>query len=153
MRDDDRRRKGLTPMSGELKAGSDWAPPEPTPEARRPRKEKTVPVTRGRVLIAGLKRIAVVLAILLTLISVVALLLVHFSDLEASRAFPLAFFGGGAFIALGGFLGATTGPAMEWMPEGGYGHEDRQQGLNNSVVYGGFGVALIVVGAVLDAYL
>lgn len=90
MRDDDRRRKGLTPMSGELKAGSDWATPEPIPEARRPRKEKTLPVTRGRVLIAGLKRIAVVLAILLTLIS---------------------------------------------------------------VVYGSFGVALIVVGAVLDAYL
>jgi hypothetical protein len=31
--------------------------------------------------------------------------------------------------------------------------EYRQQGLNNAVVYGGFGAALIVVGAVLDAYL
>jgi len=55
--------------------------------------------------------------------------------------------------ALGGFLGATTGPSLDWMPERGYGYEDRQQGLNRAVVYGGFGVALIVVGAVLDAYL
>jgi hypothetical protein len=39
------------------------------------------------------------------------------------------------------------------MPEGGYDHAARERGLNNSVVYGGFGVALIVVGAVLDAYL
>ena len=39
------------------------------------------------------------------------------------------------------------------MPEGGYDYEDRQQGLNRSVVDGGFGVALILVGAVLDAYL
>jgi hypothetical protein len=153
MHDDERRRKGLTPMSGELKAGSDWAPSGPVPEARRPRKEKRPPVTRGQILLAGLKRIMIVLVILVGLIAGVALLLVHFSDMAASRAFPLAFFAGGAFIALSGFLGAATGPSVDWMPEGGYGHEDRQQGLNNAVVYGGFGVALIVVGAVLDAYL
>jgi MFS family permease len=140
-------------MSGELKAESDWVPSAPPAEARRPRKEKTLPVTRGQVLLAGLKRIAIVLAILLTLISVVALLVVHFADTTASRAFPLAFFAGGAVIGLGGFLGATTGPSADWMPEGGFDHEAREQGLNNSVVYGGFGVALIVVGAVLDAYL
>ena len=29
MRDDERRRKGLTPMSGELKADSDWIPVGP----------------------------------------------------------------------------------------------------------------------------
>ena len=140
-------------MSGELKAESDWVSSAQPAEARRPRKEKTLPVTRGQVLLAGLKRIAIVLAILLILISTAALLLVHFSDTSASRAFPLAFFAGGAFIGLSGFLGATTGPSADWMPEGGFGHEAREQGLNNSVVYGGFGVALIVVGAVLDAYL
>ena len=140
-------------MSGELKAGSDWIPVEPVPEARRPRKEKTLPATRGQVLIAGLKRIVIVLAILVALISGAALLVVYSSDTTASRAFPLAFFAAGAFIALGGFLGATTGPSGNWMPVRGYDFEDRQQGLNRSVVYGGFGVALIVVGAVFDAYL
>jgi len=140
-------------MSGELKAGPDWVPSAPVAEARRPRKEKTLPVTRRQVLLAGLKRIAIVLAILLTLISVVGLLLVHFSDMTAARAFPLAFFAGGAFIGLGGFLGATTGPSADWMPQGGYDHADRERGLSNSAVYGGFGIALIIVGAVLDAYL
>jgi hypothetical protein len=132
---------------------SDWAPPGPVPEARRPRKEKAPPVARGQVLLAGLKRIVIVLVILVGLVAGAALLLVHFSDTATSRAFPVAFFVGGAVIALGGFLGATTGPSLDWMPERGYGYEDRQQGLNRSVVYGGFGVALIVVGAVLDAYL
>ena len=141
----------LTPMSGELKA--EWSPPAPVTEPRRLRKEKTPPVTRGQVLLAGLERIVIVLVILVGLVAGAALLLVQFSDLEASRAFPLAFFAGGAFIALGGFLGAMTGPSMDWMPETGYDYQDRAHGLNGSVVYGGFGVALIVVGAVLDAYL
>ena len=140
-------------MSGELKADSDWIPTWPVPEVRQRRKEKSAPVTRGQVLLAGLKRIVIVLVILAGLISVAAWLLVHFSDLAASRAFPLAFFVGGASIALGGFLGATTGPSLDWMPEGGYGYEDRQHGLNEALVYGGFGVALILVGVALDSYL
>ena len=153
MEQEPRRPRQLTPMSGELKAPADWIPPGPVPEARRPRKEKMPPVTRGQVLLAGLKRIVIVLVILVALVAAAALLLVQFSDMEASRAFPLAFFAGGAFIALGGFLGATTGPSMDWMPEGGYDFADRQHGLNSSLVYGAFGVALIAVGAVLDAYL
>ena len=140
-------------MSGELKSQADWAAPEAAPEKRRPRKEKAPPVTRRQMVVAGLKRIAITLVILVGLIAGAAVLLVHYSDMRPSRAFPLAFFVGGAFITLGGFLGATTGPAMDWMPEGGYGYEDRARGLNNSAVYGGFGIALIAVGAVLDAYL
>jgi hypothetical protein len=93
---EERRRKQLTPMSGELKANADWALPEPVPEKRRLRKEKKLPVTRGQVLLAGLKRIAIILVILVGLIAGAALLLVHFSDMAASRAFPLAFFAGGA---------------------------------------------------------
>jgi hypothetical protein len=148
MGQDPRRPRQLTPMSGELKAEADWAVPEPVPEKRRRRKEKKLPVTRGQVLLAGLKRIVIVLAILVALIAGVALLLVRFADMEASRAFPLAFFLGGAFIALGGFLGATTGPSWDY-----YELDDREYWLNNSIVYGAFGVALIVVGAVLDAKL
>lgn len=139
-------------MSGELKVAADWAPPGPVVE-ERPRKEKKLPVTRGQVLLAGLKRSLIVLVILSALIAGAALLVVHFSDMEASRAFPLAFFAGGALITLGGFLGATSGPSTDWMPEGGYDYEDREYGFNNSFVYGAFGIALIVVGAVLDAYL
>jgi hypothetical protein len=153
MEQEPRRPRQLTPMSGELQSQADPAPTDVVPEKRRWRKEKAPPVTRAEVLVAGLKRIAITLVILVGLIAGVAVLLIHFSDMEASRAFPLAFFVGGAFITLGGFLGASTGPAMDWMPEGGYGYGDRARGLSNSAVYGGFGIALIAVGAVLDAYL
>jgi hypothetical protein len=140
-------------MSGELRSQAHWAPPEAVPQKRRRRREKTPPVTRRQVLTAGLTRIAITLVILVCLIDGAALLLIHFSDMDAARAFPLAFFAGGAFITLGGFLGATTGPSFDSMPEGGYGYDARARGISISVVYGGFGIALIVVGAVLDAYL
>ena len=153
MDEEPRRPRQLTPMSGELRSQADWAPPEVLPQKRRRRREKTPPVTRRQVLLAGLKRIAITLVILVGLIAGAAVLLIHFAGMDASRAFPLAFFLGGAFITLGGFLGATTGPAFDWMPEAGYGYDARAHGLSNSVVYGGFGIALIVVGAVLDAYL
>ena len=153
MGDDKRRRKQLTPMSGELKAPADWVTPTSAPEKTRPRKEKTLPVTRWQVLRAGLKRIAIVLIILFALVMGVALLMVQFLDIERSRALTLAFFGCGAFIALGGFLTGTTGSSADWMPEEGYDAEDRAQAVNASIVYGAFGVALIIVGAVLDAKL
>lgn len=153
MSDERRKRTVLTPMSGELKAQADWIPSGPVPAVRRPRREKTVPVTRGQVLSGGLKRIALVLLILVDLVAAAAVALVHFSGMEASRALPLAFFAGGSVVALGGFLGASTGPSADFMPVRGYDAEDRRQGLSNSVVYGAFGVALIVIGAVLDAKL
>ena len=154
MDDDKRRRKQLTPMSGELGAPADWVTPSPAPEKRpRARKEKTPPVTRWQVLIAGLKRIAIVLIILVALVMGVAVLMVQFTDMEGSRALTLAFFGCGVFIALGGFLTGTAGPSRDWMSEGGYDAEYRARAVNSSIVYGAFGVALIVVGAVLDATL
>jgi hypothetical protein len=139
-------------MSGELKASADWVT-DPVPEKRRlwRRKEKPPPVTRKEVLVAGLKRIVVVLVILCGLLTGAALLLVHYRHMTTARAFPLTFYGGGAFLALGGFLGASTGPSADWMPVRGYDYQDRARGVNNSFVYGAFGVALIVVGAVLDS--
>jgi hypothetical protein len=94
-----------------------------------------------------------VLVILVGLVTGAALLLVHYADMEASRAFPLAFYGGGALIAMSGFLGSTTGPSLDWMPVTGYDAADRARGVSNSFVYGAFGVALILLGAVFDAKL
>ena len=128
----ERRRRRLTPLSGELRAESAREPSKPDEKVRR-RKEKEVPATRGRVLIAG-----------------AALLMVRVGDMSPSRAFPLAFYLGGALIAVGGFLGAMAGPSADWMPEGGFGRYERQTALNRSVVYGAFGVLLISVGAVID---
>ena len=153
MSDDRPRRKNLTPMSGELKAQEDWSPTGPVAEPRRARKKKALPVTPGQVLWVGLKRTALILLILVDLVAAAALVLVHFAGMEPKRALTLAFFLGGSAIALGGFLGATTGPSADWMPIRGYDAEDKRQGMNSSVIYGVFGVLLILVGAVLDAKL
>lgn len=141
-------------MSGELRSDEGWVPADPVVgKRRRRRKAKTPPVTRGQVLVAGLMRIAIILVVFSALVVGVALIIVQFSDMDASRAFPIAFFAGGAFIALSGFFSGTTGPSHDWMPEGGYDFEDRKRGVNSSIVYGAFGIVLIVVGAVLDAKL
>jgi uncharacterized membrane protein YidH (DUF202 family) len=150
---EERKPRKLTPMSGELKAQADWVSTAEIPEQRPAREEKSPPVTRRQILIAGLRRSAIILVILFTLVAALALLLMRFGDMDASRAFPLAFFVGGAFITLGGFLAATTGPSYDWMPERGVDQERRQIGINNSLVYGSFGIVLIVVGVVLDTLL
>jgi hypothetical protein len=150
-----RSRRQLTPMSGELRSDEGWVPSDPVAgrRRRRRRKEKTPPVTRGQVLLAGLRRIAIVLGVVSVLIVGVALLIVQFSDVEPARAFPLAFFAGGALIGIGGFFSGTSGPSQDWMPEGGYDYEDRRRGVNTSLVYGSFGIVLIAIGAVLDSKL
>jgi hypothetical protein len=117
-------------------------------------------VTRRQVLLAGIRRMLIVFVLLSAAVAGVALLIVQLSDMKASRAFPLAFYLGGALIALGGFLSAQTGQVtgLPWgrgaLPaERGLGYEEREKALNNAIVYAGFGIALIVVGAVLDAKL
>ena len=139
-------------MSGELRAEADWAPT--AQEAGRPsRPDKPPPVTRREVLIAGLRRIAIILVVLLALVTGLALLLMSLGDMNASRAFTLAFLVGGAFIAVAGFLMGTTGPAWDVMPGYGYDYEDREVGINRSFVYGSFGVVLVLIGIALDAFL
>ena len=144
-----RRRRSLTPLSGELRSESTWTPAEPDEKVRR-RKEKEVPSTRGRVLIAGLRRSVIALLVLSALVCGAALLMVKAGGMSPSRAFPLAFYLGGALIAVGGFLGAMAGPSADWMPEGGFGRYERQTALSRSVVYGAFGVLLIAVGAIIE---
>ena len=148
----DRKRRKLTPMSGELRVEADWAPTEP-PAGRPSRPEKTAPVTRREVLVAGLVRIAGILVTLVALVSAVAFLFMWLGDMNASRAFTLAFLVGGAFIAVAGFLMGTTGPAWDVMPDHGYGYERREVGINRSFVYGSFGVVLVLIGIALDALL
>jgi hypothetical protein len=150
----------LTPMSGELKIAADWVPPGPVPEKHRSRPEKMPPVTRRQVLLAGIRRMLIVFVLLSAAVVGAALLVIQFSDMKAARAFPLAFFLGGALIAFGGFFSAQTGQitGLPWgpgalPPERSYGFEERKRVFGNAVVYAAFGVALIVVGAVLDAYL
>src|SRR5713226_1949540 len=88
-----RRRKDLTPMSGELHAPADWTPPGPVAEEYKPKKkEKPLPKTRREVFFAGIRRALFILVLLGGLTTLVAVLVVLFSDTEAARAFPLTFY-------------------------------------------------------------
>jgi hypothetical protein len=154
MADDSARRKqDLTPMSGELNAPADWVPPGPVAEEHRIKKEKPLPRTRRQVVLGGLRRVVIILALLVGLIALVGLLLVEFKGTKPARAFPLAFYLGGALIAGGGVLGATSGPSRNWRPVGGFDRAEREHAFNMSFVYGFFGVALIGVGVLLDSLL
>lgn len=153
MGDDERRKRKLTPLSGELRADADWAPPAPVAEPRRVKKEKALPQTRGQMIVAGIRRALVILVLLGGLIALVGALIVWLFDTEPARAFPLAFYLGGATIAVGGFLGGTTGPSADWMPEGGFDREEREEAFNMSIVYAVFGGALIGVGVLLESLL
>jgi predicted nucleic acid-binding Zn ribbon protein len=117
-------------------------------------------VTRQQVFLAGIRRMLIVFVLLSAAAAGVALLFIWLMDARASRAFPLVFYLGGALIALGGFLSAQTGQqtGFPWgrgnLPaERGLGVEERQKAFSNAIVYAGFGIALIVVGVVLDAKL
>ena len=145
----ERRRRRLTPLSGELRAQSSWEPSDPTRKTRS-REEKRPPSGRGRVILAGLRRSALVLILLAALICGAAVLMVKSGDMPPERAFPLAFYIGGAIIAGGGFFGATTGPVADWAPEGGFEYGDHAAALNRAFVYGVFGVLVILVGGLID---
>ena len=99
-----------------------------------------------------MRRIA--LAILgLSLVAVgVALVFSLALDMTIMRAFPRAFYFTGAFVAVGGFLSATTGPFF-----GFYGMSVDQAGKERAVAmsipYAGLGVALIGVGFLLEVLL
>jgi hypothetical protein len=147
-----RRKQDLTPMSGELNAPADWVPPGPVAAEHRIKKEKPLPRTRRQVVLAGIRRIVIILALLVGLIALVGLLLVEFKGMKPARAFPLAFYLGGALIAAGGVLGATTGP-MYGMPVAGISRSEHEHAVNWSFVYGFFGVTLIAVGVLLDSVL
>ncbi|HEV8602340.1 MAG TPA: hypothetical protein VGQ68_02985 [Gaiellaceae bacterium] len=142
------RRRDLTPLSGELEARAEWTPPGPVAEQHRPKKEKAPPATWSGALLSGLRRFILILALLAALLGGAALLLVQLSDTEPSRAFPLAFYLGGAVITLGGFLHAAGSSAPYYFER-----EEREAAFTMSFAYVAFGVALVVIGAVLDSVL
>jgi uncharacterized membrane protein len=148
----ERPRKRLTPMSGELRAEADWAKVEDTPRERA-KKEKSAPRTRTGMIVAGLLRAFLILVMLVALTALVAALIVWLSDADAARVFTVTFILAGALLAIGGFLGATSGPAVNWVPEPGFGQGAKERAVNMSFVYGAFGLALVGIGILLDALL
>ena len=95
---DERRRRNLTPIGGELRAETAWEPSDPAEKKPKPRREQAPP-GRGRIILAGLRRSAIWLILLSAVICDAALLMVRFGDMPPERAFPAAFYIGGAIIA------------------------------------------------------
>ena len=140
-------------MSGELRAELDSGVVETAAERPRRKQRAAAPQTRGRMIVAGIRRFVVILLLLVGLAVLAGALVVLLSDADPARAFSLSFILGGALLAAGGFLGATTGPSPDWTPEAGFERGEREHAFNMSFVYGAFGVALVCIGVALDAML
>jgi hypothetical protein len=144
----ERRTRKLTPMTGELTTGDAWTESEPATSRPR-RKKKATPATRHQVLLRGIARLAAAI-VLLSLIAIASgLLLVLFFDESASRAIPLGFYLTGSFVAIGGFLHATGGSRYAVVGN----QAVKERAIGSSISYGALGVAVILVGAGLDAVL
>jgi hypothetical protein len=132
-------------MSGELRASEDWAVVEPPPERRRRRKKKAPPATRKEVVLRGLRRLGVTLALIAGTTALVALLVVQLADKSPERTFALAFiFVGAGLLALAFFH--QTGQESEWYRD----RDEHEVALNWSAVYALLGVLMLAFGLTLD---
>jgi hypothetical protein len=142
-------------MSGELESQAEWTRPEAVVAAREPRKpEKGAPTTTSGMLVHGLKRLALIVGGISTILVAVSLLIVFFADTDPSRTFPLAFYLGGAAVAAGGLLsvlGAGYGP--EVVPETGYEQAEKERWVDDVFACFGVGAVIVGIGVVLDVLL
>ena len=145
MEPEPRRRRTLTPLSGELKAPVAWTPADPTRKERR-RKTKAPPTTRGGVLLHGLGRFALFMGGLIGGVALIATLIVWLGGGSSGRVFPIAFYIAGALLGSAAFFGSTGTYAPRYWDRG-----ERERAFNMSFVYGAFGVILIGIGVLLES--
>ena len=154
MEDERRRKRGLTPISGELQAQAEWTPPEQVVERKPRRPEKQPPTTTGGMLVNGLKRLALVVGGISTVAVAVSLGIVFFAEAEAAATFPVVFYVAGAFVAGGGLwsvLGAGVGP--EFVPETGYEQLEKESWVSDVFTYFGLGASVIAIGVGIELLL
>ena len=142
-----KRSPQLTPISGELEAQSEWAPPEP-PNERRPKPEAGPPTTTLGILRHGVKRLLLIVGGLSSGAAVLSLLIVHFGGAAAAETFPVVFFIVGALVA-GGGLWSTLG-GQDWMPETGYTQFEKESWARDAFAYFGVGASIVGIGVLLD---
>jgi hypothetical protein len=142
-----RRRRQLTPLSGELRT-PEWTPPEPVKERRWKRKEKPAPTTRAGVVLHGLLRFALIFAGIAGATALIALLVVWSSNASATHVFPRAFYFAGAGTAAVAFLGGT-GTYNRWYRT----RSEHEVMVSRSFVYGVLAVLLIGIGVALEIFL
>jgi hypothetical protein len=148
MDEEPRRPRPLTPMSGELTSQAGWTAPEPIDPRLKPKAEKAPPRTMREVILHGLLRLVVTLALIAGATALVALLFVYFRGSSAVRTFALAYiFVGAGLLALAFFH--QTGQESEWYRD----RTEHEMAFNWSTVYALFGVLLLAIGLALDYFL
>ncbi len=145
---EERTRRQLTPLGSELQAPADWTAPGPVAEEYKPKKVKLPPRTRKEVLLRGLRRLAITLALLAGGTALVAFLLVQFADTSVDRTFTLAYYIAGGGLLAAAFFG-STGSEVDWYWDRG----EREEAFNYSFVYALFGFLLIGVAVLLETVL
>jgi len=140
MDEEPRRRRQLTPMSGELTEQAGWTAPEPIEQRLEPKAEKAPPRTTREIILRGLLRLVVTLALIAAATALAALLIVYF------RGSPAVFVGAG-LLALAFFH--QTGQESEWYRDRG----EQEMAFNWSTVYALFGVLMLAIGLALDYFL
>jgi hypothetical protein len=100
-----------------------------------------------RFMSAGVRGELIFLVFLAALMGVIALLIVAFTAVQASRSFPLTFYIGGSLIVVGGLLSAVEKVPYWYSPH------VRDAAYNMAYVYAALGVALIGVGLLLETLL
>lgn len=144
-----RRRRGLTPLSGELRTPG-WAPPEPVeqPRPERKKKPKPAPTTRAGAVLYALRSFVLLAFGLAGATALIALLLVWLTGGSAQDTFPRAFYFAGVAVAAFGFLGGL-GPAVRGASRAPVGDIT----MNRSFSFGAVAAVLIGIGVALEILL
>ena len=148
MEEEPRRARQLTPMSGELASQAGWTAPEPIDQRLKPKPEKASPRTTREIIMRGLLRLVVTLALIAAATALAALLIVYFRGSSVVRTFALAYiFVGAGLLALAFFH--QTGQESEWYRD----RAEHEAAFNWSTVYALFGVLMLAIGLALDYFL
>ena len=145
-----RRRKTLTPMSGELRIPEGWAPPGPVREKPKPKAAPEPPSTTLGMLGHGLKRLALVVGGISAGAVALSLALVFLADADAASTLPVVFYVTGVLVA-GGGLWSLSG--HDWVPEAGYEQVEKEGWVSDAFVYFGIGATIIAIGVVFELLL
>jgi hypothetical protein len=143
---EDRRRRRLTPLSGELRT-EEWTPP-PVVKPRRERKAKPAPTTRAGMILFGLRRFGLIAFGVVGATALVAVAVVWLSDSTAARVFPRTFYFSGAAFAALAFLGGTGMYSRVYRSR-----SEHEFAVNASFVYGLIAVILVGIGVALEIFL
>jgi uncharacterized membrane protein YedE/YeeE len=131
-------------MSGELRV-EDRAPAKRRPIRRRKR-QRRVPQTTREAIVAGVIRFAFVLAIVGGLTFGIGWAIAHFTDRDVRHTLSNTFYLAGALCVGGAFFTSAAPISTPYY----YGHAGRARAVANSFAYVAIGLALLVIGAILD---